>query len=60
MKIIRNLTSIPFQHCVAAIGNFDGVHLGHQAVLADLKNLAIHVNLPAVAILFEPQPGLSL
>lgn len=57
MKIIRNLTSIPFQHCVAAIGNFDGVHLGHQAVLADLKNLAIHVNLPAVAILFEPQPG---
>lgn len=42
---------------VATIGNFDGVHLGHQALLSQLKKQAIHNNQPLVVILFEPQPG---
>lgn len=41
---------------VATIGNFDGVHLGHQALLAQLHAKAIQQNLPAVVVLFEPQP----
>ncbi|ODN42723.1 bifunctional riboflavin kinase/FAD synthetase [Piscirickettsia litoralis] len=42
---------------VATIGNFDGVHLGHQSVLAQLKAHAERLGLPAVVIIFEPQPA---
>ncbi|HEY7840176.1 MAG TPA: bifunctional riboflavin kinase/FAD synthetase [Gammaproteobacteria bacterium] len=42
--------------CVATIGNFDGVHVGHQAVLGQVKGLAAELGLPAAVILFEPQP----
>lgn len=44
------------QGCVATIGSFDGVHLGHQAILAQLKKVAESLGVPAVAIIFEPQP----
>ena len=39
-----------------AIGNFDGVHLGHQAVLAQAKGLAHSLNRPAVVLTFAPHP----
>jgi len=42
--------------CVATIGNFDGVHLGHQAVLGQVTELASKLGLPAAVVLFEPQP----
>ena len=38
------------------IGNFDGVHLGHQAMLLELKQQARLRNLATVVVLFEPQP----
>jgi riboflavin kinase/FMN adenylyltransferase len=41
---------------VATIGNFDGVHLGHQNLLKSLRAKADALNLPLVLILFEPQP----
>ncbi len=41
--------------CVATIGNFDGVHLGHQAVLNQLAMKGDTLSLPAVVITFEPQ-----
>jgi riboflavin kinase/FMN adenylyltransferase len=44
------------QGVVATIGNFDGVHLGHQHLLRTLKQKADSMNLPLVLILFEPQP----
>jgi len=56
-KIIRgfyNLSSAPTE-CVATIGNFDGVHLGHQAVLSQLAMKGDTLGLPAVIITFEPQ-----
>ena len=43
--------------CVAAIGNFDGVHLGHQAVLDKLIVKSNDLKLPAIVIVFEPQPN---
>jgi len=42
--------------CVLTIGNFDGVHLGHQALLQRLRRQATEMGLPLVVMLFEPQP----
>jgi riboflavin kinase/FMN adenylyltransferase len=58
-KIIRGLLNLPSNPvgCVATIGNFDGVHLGHQAVLQQLAMKGDTLGLPAVVITFEPQPN---
>ncbi len=58
MELIRGLQNIRPSHkgCVATIGNFDGVHLGHQAVLGQLAEKAAELCLPSVLITFEPQP----
>jgi riboflavin kinase/FMN adenylyltransferase len=62
MKLIRGMHNIHRSThsaevgCVATIGNFDGVHLGHQAVLKQLENESKRLNLPQVVIVFEPQP----
>ena len=42
--------------CVATIGTFDGLHLAHRKVFSTLLELAQQNGLPAVVILFEPQP----
>jgi riboflavin kinase/FMN adenylyltransferase len=41
---------------VYAIGNFDGVHRGHQAVLARARDLARSLGVPSAALTFEPHP----
>jgi riboflavin kinase/FMN adenylyltransferase len=58
MEFIRGLHNLRPRHrgCVATIGNFDGVHLGHQAVIGQLAEKAAELHLPALAVLFEPQP----
>ena len=42
--------------CVLTIGNFDGVHLGHQAMLAQVREIAHTQDLGAAVMIFEPQP----
>jgi riboflavin kinase / FMN adenylyltransferase len=44
------------QTCALTIGNFDGVHRGHQAMLALLRSEAQHRGLPSCALTFEPHP----
>ena len=58
MEIIRGFYNLRPRHrgCVATIGNFDGVHLGHQAVLGQLAERAGEMNLPTAVVTFEPQP----
>jgi riboflavin kinase/FMN adenylyltransferase len=41
---------------VATIGNFDGVHLGHQAVIDQCRQQALRLGLPLTVVIFEPQP----
>jgi len=58
MELIRGVYNLRPRHrgCVATIGNFDGVHLGHQAVIGQLAEQASARKFPAAVILFEPQP----
>ena len=55
MKIIRN-TNLEQLPCVVTIGNFDGVHLGHQALLDEVKKRAHNLKLESAVITFEPNP----
>ena len=58
MQIIRGLHNIRPHHqkTVLTIGNFDGVHLGHQAVLAAVVNKARQLQSSSTVMIFEPQP----
>jgi riboflavin kinase/FMN adenylyltransferase len=58
MQLIRGIHNIRPCHygCVLTIGNFDGVHLGHAAVIKGLMQDAERLGLPSTVMLFEPQP----
>lgn len=58
MKLLRGSTHFAIfdKGAVATIGNFDGVHLGHQHLIKTLRAKADEMNLPLVILLFEPQP----
>jgi riboflavin kinase/FMN adenylyltransferase len=58
VELIRGLHNIRDKHrgCVLTIGKFDGVHLGHQAVLSQVVEKAKELGLPSTVMVFEPQP----
>ncbi|MFO1341268.1 MAG: bifunctional riboflavin kinase/FAD synthetase, partial [Burkholderiaceae bacterium] len=59
MRILRGLHhphTRPGAGCALTIGNFDGVHRGHQAMLALLINEAKHRGLRSRVMTFEPHP----
>ncbi|SFB80452.1 FMN adenylyltransferase /riboflavin kinase [Polaromonas sp. OV174] len=57
MKVFRGyLHPQLLPQCALTIGNFDGVHRGHQAMLALLKNEAQHRGVPSCVLSFEPHP----
>ena len=57
MKITRGLHNAkPGAGCALTIGNFDGVHRGHQALLERLARLARELAVPAAILTFEPHP----
>ena len=58
MEVIRGLHNIRRRHagCVATIGNFDGVHHGHQMLLAHLVAKGEELGAPSLLVTFEPQP----
>ena len=51
-----NTSPVDLAPCVLTIGNFDGVHLGHQAMLAQVRDIANMQNLHSAVMIFEPQP----
>ena len=58
MRLIRGLSHLGLlkNGCVLTIGNFDGLHLGHKAVIEKLAGRGKILGLPVVAMTFEPQP----
>jgi riboflavin kinase / FMN adenylyltransferase len=59
MQLIRGIHNIRPEHfgCVATIGNFDGVHLGHSEIIKRLRRLGAERGVPSMVVLFEPQPA---
>jgi len=55
---VRGLHNLRDEHrgCVATIGSFDGVHHGHQKIIAQINERAEYYGLPSVVTMFEPQP----
>ncbi len=58
MELIRGLHNLRQRHrgCVLSIGNFDGFHRGHQALIARLKQHAARFGVPVAVQIFEPTP----
>ena len=58
MELIRGLHNMRPRHrgCVLTIGAFDGVHLGHQAVIMHLLDKSRQLGVPSLVIVFEPLP----
>ena len=58
MTFIRGMHNLhsPDQRSIVTIGSFDGVHLGHQAILRQVQAKAKELQLPSVVMVFEPQP----
>lgn len=57
MKVFRGLPNAASRApCALTIGNFDGVHLGHQALLARVREAAGDLGLEAAVMTFEPHP----
>lgn len=58
MRIVRHHTDVPdaARGAVVAIGNFDGVHRGHQAVIGRARALADEMGVPLAVLVFEPHP----
>jgi riboflavin kinase/FMN adenylyltransferase len=58
MRILRHYRDAPpdAQGAALALGNFDGVHLGHQALIGEARRMAEAENRPLAALVFEPHP----
>jgi len=58
MELIRGFTHLrePHRGSVVTVGTFDGLHLGHQALISRLKNHAERIGRPATLLTFEPTP----
>ena len=58
MQLIENLDDIelPFKNAVVTIGNFDGVHIGHQALFHEVIERADAIGGTSIAMTFEPHP----
>jgi riboflavin kinase/FMN adenylyltransferase len=58
MRIFRHYRDVPdaYKGAVVAVGNFDGVHKGHQALIGEARRLAMKRNAPLAVLAFEPHP----
>jgi riboflavin kinase/FMN adenylyltransferase len=58
VRVIRHLRDLPssLRGAALAIGNFDGVHRGHQAVIAEAERIARSQGAPHLVVTFEPHP----
>lgn len=58
MRLFRHFTDLPpdAKGSAVAVGNFDGVHLGHRAVIEEARQIALVRHIPSAVLTFEPHP----
>ncbi|AUG54049.1 bifunctional riboflavin kinase/FAD synthetase [Thalassospira marina] len=58
MRVFRSFENLPIdaRGAVVAIGNFDGLHLGHQTILGEARAIAERLDVPLAILSFEPHP----
>lgn len=58
MKVLKAMSELGHirKNCVLTIGNFDGIHIGHQAILANAKKAAAQRKVDLVVMTFDPHP----
>ncbi|MDP3088382.1 MAG: bifunctional riboflavin kinase/FAD synthetase [Methylotenera sp.] len=56
MQVFRHMPTMLQSPCALTIGNFDGMHLGHQALLRQLTETAKKLNISSAVMTFEPHP----
>ncbi|BCL75276.1 riboflavin biosynthesis protein [Jeongeupia sp. HS-3] len=56
MQVIRGIAAANLPPCALTIGNFDGLHLGHQAMIAKVRTVATGRKLATAVLTFEPHP----
>jgi riboflavin kinase/FMN adenylyltransferase len=57
MEIIRNLSEYNFSfNTVVTIGNFDGIHLGHQKIINTVKDISVETHYKSIVVTFNPHP----
>jgi riboflavin kinase/FMN adenylyltransferase len=60
MQHIRDLSTLDLEHCGLTIGSFDGVHIGHQALVAEMVRQGGSDDVPSVVLTFYPHPSVVL
>ncbi len=60
MKIYRSLEAVRLDRPAVTLGFFDGVHLGHQALLSSLQRVSAHLQAPSLLITLWPHPRIVL
>ena len=58
MRIFRHIADVPesYKGAIVAVGNFDGVHLGHRALIIEAARHAAERSAPLAVLVFEPCP----
>ena len=58
MQVFRNFSELPInlKGSVYAIGNFDGLHIGHKFVIEAAKDMSVKKNVPLGVLTFDPHP----
>ena len=61
MEVIRSIENMqPLESSVVTIGNYDGIHLGHQDILKHIVEIAKKESIPSCLIIFDPNPAYIL
>lgn len=61
MRVFHGFSALPaFRHAVVTVGSFDGVHLGHQALIRELTAEAHATGGESIVLTFEPHPRITL
>jgi len=60
MQHLKSIDDLQLESCELTIGSFDGIHIGHQAIIQQMKFVAAKSHAPVVVLTFHPHPSIVL